>query len=167
MAKFSLELPNDIIKDIQKADKNIDKALGEMTRAGAEVVATRMRENAPNNIKPYVKTSVTYKTPSDGGINTKVYISGYIPFSNPNRKYFSRKGGNGKTYSTDRGVPADFLAKVYEYGRSNAPFPKHPFFRKSFNDMEIESEMYRKAKSFWDGSIPFVVVDNPDVNPFV
>lgn len=134
MAQFKMELPKSLIDEIQTLDKESEEMFGEMTRAGADVVATRMRENAPSNLKSYVKTSRTYKTPSDGGINTKVYVSGYIPFSNPNREYFARRGGNGKMYYETRGVPAEFLANLYEYGRSTAPFPKHPFVRKSFKD---------------------------------
>ena len=34
---FKLELPTEILEDIQKIYKNTDEMLGEMTRAGAEV----------------------------------------------------------------------------------------------------------------------------------
>jgi hypothetical protein len=165
MAKFQMEIPDDLIKEFQRLNKGTDAMLGELTRAGAEAVAINVRENAPQKIKPYVKTSVTYKTPTDGGINTKVYISGYIPFSNPNRKYFSRKGGNGSVYSTDKGVPADFLAKVYEYGRSNAPFPKHQFWRRSWKTRIVELAMEKKARQMFKEDIPFEIIDAQ--NPFV
>ena len=150
MAKFELELPNVIIKGFEKLNKNIDGILGEMTKEGAEYVADNMKANAPSDIKPFVKTSKTYKTPSDGGINTKTYISGYLPFSNPNRSYFERKGGSGKSYRTNKGVPADFLAQLYEYGRSNAPFPKRPFMRKSFRKKEIERVMLNKQNKMFE-----------------
>ena len=147
MAKFQMELPNDLIKDFEKLNKDCDKIFGEMTKAGAEVVEKNMNANAPNEIKGHIKISKTYQTPSDGGINTKVYVSGYIPFSNPNRKFFTRKGGSGKTnYSTSKGVPVDFLAQLYEYGRSTSPFPKHPFMRKSFKKKEIEEAMLKAQK---------------------
>lgn len=146
MAKFQLELPNDIMKDLKKINDNSDKIFGEMTRAGASVVESNMKNNAPKVLKTHIKTSRTYKTPSDGGINTKVYVSGYIPFSDPNRKYFSRSGGSGKTYKTSDGVPADFLGNIYEYGRSTSRFPKHPFMRKSFKKDQIEEAMMKKQK---------------------
>ena len=153
MAKFELELPTDIIKDIQNIYDNSDEIFGEMTRAGAEVVHKNVENNAPENIRNYVKVTKTYKTPTDGGINTKVYINGYIPFSNPNRTTFVRKGGSGKQYATTKGVPADFIAMLYEYGRSTAPFPKHPFLRKSFRKAEIEKAMLDAQRRMTGGKL--------------
>ena len=137
---FKMTLPDELIKEFDKVNKGADKMLGEMTQAGAQAVAENMKNYAPNVLKPFVKLSKVYKTPSDGGINTKAYISGYIPFSDPNRKYFVR--GKGKANET-KGVPADFLAILYEYGRSTSPFPKKPFLRKSFKKKEIEEAMLK------------------------
>lgn len=145
MARFNMELPTEIIKDFEKIHGNTEKIFGEMTRAGAEVVATNVRANAPSGLANYVKLSKTYRTPSDGGINTKVYFSGYMPFRD-GRTTFSRKGGSGKTYTTNKGVPADFVAMVFEYGRSGYPFPKKPFFRKSFRGGQIEAAMLKAQK---------------------
>ena len=153
MARFELELPTDIIKTIDKIYDNSDEIFGEMTRAGAEVVKKNVESNAPDLIRTYAKTTKTYKTPSDDGINTKVYLNGYIPFSSPNRSAFVRKGGNGKNYSTSKGVPVDFLAMLYEYGRSTAPFPKHPFLRKSFKKAEIEKAMLDAQKKATGGTL--------------
>ncbi len=141
MAKFELELPTEVMKDVQFIYDNTENIFGAMTRAGADVVEVNMRNNAPDMIRNFIKKTRTYRTPSDDGINTKVYASGYIPFSDPNRKSFSRKGGNGKTYTSTEGVPVDFLANLYEYGRSTPSFPKHPFLRKSFNKKQIEDAM--------------------------
>lgn len=142
MARFKAEVPVENIRVIREMERNLDKIFGAMTKAGAEVVADSMRANAPSEIAPHVKITRTYKTPSDGGINTKAYVSGYIPFSNSNRKYFSRRGkAGGKVYSTTKGVPVEFLAILYEYGRSTSPFPKKPFLRKSFSKGKIEQAM--------------------------
>lgn len=138
---FKLELPTEIMKDIERVYRNTDEMLGEMTRAGAAVVEANMREGAPDVLKDYVKVTRTYTTPSDGGINTKVIVKGYIPFSDPNREGFTRKGGGGDSYTTDKGVPAEFLANLYEHGRSTAPFPKKPFVRKAFKKKDIEEAM--------------------------
>ena len=146
MAKFNLELPTEIIKEFETVNKNTTEIFGEMTKAGAEVVAENIRNNAPTTISGHVKITKVYRTPTDGGINTKAYVKGYIPFSNPNRKGFTRKGGSGKTYTSTEGVPAEFLANLYEYGRSTAPFPKHPFLRKSFKKKEIEAAMLKAQK---------------------
>ena len=142
---MKFELPTEEIKKFEKLGHETDKILGEMTKAGAAVVQKNMENSAPDVIKGHIKTSKTYKTPSDGGINTKVYISGYIPFSNPNRKAFTRSA-SGRSYSTSKGVPAAFIANLYEYGRSDGTFPKHQFMRKSFKGGEIEEAM-RKVET--------------------
>ena len=150
MAKFKMELPTELIKEMETLNKRSDEIFGEMTQAAAEVVAKNVKTNAPDTIKGNVRISKVYKTPSNGGINTSVYVSGYIPFSNPNRSYFSRTNGRSATvYHTSKGVPAAFIANLYEYGRSTAPFPKHPFLRKSFKKKEIAETMERTRVRFY------------------
>ena len=146
MARWSDELPLDVIRDVEKLEKDVDKMMGEMTKAGADVVVKNVKGSAPPALRQYVKTTVTYKTPSDDGIATKVYIGGYIPFKPP-RTTFTRKGGGG-SYSTTKGIPASFLAILYEYGRSTSPFPKKPFFRKSFKKAQIEKAMSEVEKRY-------------------
>ena len=96
MANFINVLPDDVIKDIQKIYKNSDEIFGSMTQAGARVVEKNIRANAPKGVRNEpklmnkLKVSRTYKTPSDGGINTKtaffygkpsfVYLS-LVPYS--------------------------------------------------------------------------------------
>lgn len=138
MAKFELQLPKDIMNDIKKIYDNADDIFGEMTQAGAEVVESNIRSNVPKGVKSSnmmkcLKTTRVYKT-KDGAINTKVGWYGYF------------KNRNGED------VPADEVAKVFEYGRSNSPFPKHPFMRKSFKKNEIEEAM-RKAQKRASGGI--------------
>ena len=133
MAKFEMELPTEIMKDIQKVYNNSDKIFGEMTKAGAEVVESNIRANVPKSIRnskmmDCLKITKVYKTPSDDGINTKVGFYGY--FVNE----------EGKT------VPAPLVANVFEYGRSNLPFPKQPFMRKSFKKGDIEQAMLKAQK---------------------
>lgn len=150
MAKFGMELPTDIMKDIQKIYNISEEIFGGMTKAGAEVVLNRAIANAPDVLKPYGKLTRVYKTPSDGGINTKVVFTGYIPFKG-NRQFFNSRGGNGKMYSNSKGVPVDFIAILFEYGRSTLPFPKKPFLRKSFNRAEIERAMLEAQKKLSGG----------------
>ena len=133
MAKFELELPTDVIKDFEKITNDVDKIMGEMTQAGAEVAYKNILANMPDGIKNSkmrncLKISKVYKTPSDDGINTKVAFSGY--FENEDGK---------KT-------PAPLVANVFEYGRSGLPFPKHPFVRKSFRKSDIEQAMMKAQK---------------------
>ena len=133
MARFVMELPTDIIKDFQKIYDDYDNIVGEMTRAGAEVVYHNIEANVPEGIRKSkmmgcLKMTQTYKTPSDGGINTKVGFYGY----------FQDEEG--------RKTPAPLVANVFEYGRSGLPFPKRPFMRKSFKKDQIEQAMLKAQK---------------------
>ena len=130
---FNLELPTDIMKDFQKIYNDSDRIFGEMTKAGAEVVEKNIISNVPDGIRKSemmkcLKITKTYKTPSDDGINTKVGFFGYF------------KNENGRL------TPAPLVANVFEYGRSNLPFPKQPFMRKSFKKKEIEDAMLKAQK---------------------
>nr|DAX39472.1 MAG TPA: hypothetical protein [Caudoviricetes sp.] len=122
-----MELPDDLIKTFSSIEKNTDKMLGEMTKAGAEVVVDIVKANLPEGLKDLPSSNITltktYKTPSDDGINTKVVISGY----------FTNK--NGKR------TPAPLVANMFEYGSSKREYPKQPFFRKSFRKAQIEKAM--------------------------
>lgn len=138
MAKFTLELPTDIIKDIEKITKESEHIFGEMTRAGAEVVESLIVTNVPDAIRNSdmmncLKVTKTYKTPSNDGINTKVAFYGY----------FTNKEG--------KKTPAPLVGNVFEYGRSNLPFPKQPFMRKSFKKQEIERAMLETQKRLSGG----------------
>lgn len=138
MARFNLELPDGIMKDIQRLNNNYEAIFGGMTKAGAEVVMSNIIANVPSSIRSSpmmgcLKMTRTYKTPSDDGINTKVAFYGY--FTNE----------NGETQ------PAPLVANVFEYGRSNAPFPKQPFMRKSFRAGQIEKAMMDAQKRLSGG----------------
>lgn len=127
---FKMELPTQVIKDIERIYDNADEIFGEMTRAGAEVVNENIEANLPQSIRnskmmDCLKITKTYKTPTDDGINTKIGFYGY--FENENGKI----------------VPAPLVANVFEYGRSTSSFPKHPFLRKSFKKKEIEDAMLK------------------------
>ena len=138
MAKFKMELPAEIVKQMQSLNDNCEEIFGAMTRAGAEVVNNNIEANVPDGIKKSkmmdcLKTTKTYKTPSDDGINTKVGFYGY--FENEDGKI----------------VPAPLVANVFEYGRSGLPFPKQPFMRKSFKKKEIEEAMLKVQKEMTGG----------------
>lgn len=127
---YEMELPTDIMNDIRKIYDNADEIFGKMTRAGAEVVNKNIEALVPQSIKDSemmkcLKITKTYKTPSDDGINTKIGFYGYF------------KNKDGKI------VPAPLVANVFEYGRSNSPFPKQPFLRKSFKKKQIEDAMLK------------------------
>lgn len=128
MARFNIELPNDIIKQFDSLDKNTTKMLEEMTEAGAKVVHENIKASVPqswyaSNIMKCLKMTRPYKTPSDDGVNVKVAFYGY--FINENKEK----------------IPAPLVANVTEYGRSNSPYPKKPFMRRAFNKGKIEKAM--------------------------
>lgn len=137
MASFKAELPNDIIKQFESIEKNTDKMLEEMTEAGARLVLENIKASVPHTwysseIMRCLKITKTYKTPSDDGVNTKVAFYGY---------FINRNGEK---------IPAPLVANVTEYGRSNSPYPKKPFLRRSFKKSEIEKVM----KAVQDKYIP-------------
>ncbi len=136
MAKFVMQLPTEIIKDLEYINGNSDKIFGEMTKAGADVTIKNIRSNIPksfadSNIMNCLKVTRVYKTPSDQGINTKVGFFGY----------FTNKNGVS--------TPAPLVANVFEYGSSK--FTKRPFFRRSFNKAQIERAMLEAQKRFSKG----------------
>ena len=102
--------------------------LEEMTEAGANVVLSNIKASVPSswyssNIMKCLKVTKTYKTPSDDGVNTKVAFYGYFIDKDNRRK------------------AAPLVANVTEYGRSNSPYPKKPFLRKSFKRAQITKAM--------------------------
>lgn len=145
MAKLKLELPTDLIKQIGTLEKTSEETFGKMSKAGAEVAYKNIKKNMQNSFKnpskmeEGLKITKTYKSPKQGTIGNFVGFYGYIPFSDPKRKYFSRKGAGGTIYKTDKGVPRDFLAQVAEYGTSKVG--KKPFIKKSIKRKEIEQAM--------------------------
>lgn len=135
MAKFKAELPNDLIKQLGRLEKDTEKMLAEMTEAGAEVVLGNIKANVPSswhssNIMKCLKVTKSYKTPSDDGINTKVAFYGYFVNRNGER------------------VPAPLVANVTEYGRRNGKYQKRPFLRKSFKKAQIVKAMEKVQSKY-------------------
>lgn len=136
MAKFVMQLPTEILKDIEYINGNSDKIFGEMTQTGANVTIKNIRSNIPKNfvdsdIMDCLKITRVYKTPTDQGINTKVGFFGY---------FTNKKGVK---------TPAPLVANVFEYGSSK--FTKQPFFRRSFKKAQIEKAMLEAQKRYSKG----------------
>lgn len=133
MARFDAVLPDKVMKEFREVYDNTEEIFGEMVKAGAEVAEKNVLANLPDGIRnsPMMNNLIitkVFKTPTDDGINCKVMFSGY--------------------FENEHGVktPAPLVANVFEYGRSNAPFPKQPFLRKSFNKAQIEAAMMQAQK---------------------
>ena len=138
MAKFTGELPTELIKQFETLELNTEKMLGEMVQVGAEIAEENIKANMPRALyealgSDNIIVSRVYKTPSDDGINCQAMIVGYF------------KNKNGEN------VPAPLVANVFEYGRSNSPYPKQPFFRRSFNKGQIEKAMLRVQEKYIKG----------------
>lgn len=137
MAKFTGELPNDLIKMFETLEINTDALLGEMVQAGAEVAQKNVAAKMPRQLRDgllssgdAIRITRVYRTPSDDGINCQVMIEGY---------FINRR--NVKT-------PAPLVANLFEYGRSNSPYPKQPFFRAAFNKGQIEAAMLKVQEKY-------------------
>lgn len=131
MAEFEEQLPTELMEQFEFLDKNTETMLKEMTREGAKRVLANVKSNVPpsfhgSDIMKCLKLTRSYNTPSDDGVATKVAFYGY--FMNHNGK---------KSYK----VPAPLVCNLFEYGRSNSPYPRHPFMRRSFVSSEIEAAM--------------------------
>lgn len=138
MAKFTANIDESVLKDIQYIDKDFERIFGGMTQAGAEVVYKNVISALPESLRSsgfssHVKLSRVYKTPSDDGINTKVMITGYF------------KNKEGKK------TPAPLVANMFEYGSSKKNYPKQPFFRKSFKKSQIMKAMEDAQKKLSGG----------------
>lgn len=135
MAKVKVELPNEIIQQLEKLNQDTPKMMKTMVKAGAETVLSRIKANAPagmqgSPIMACLGTTKAYEAPSDDSINMKVGFAGY--------------------FTNEDGVrtPAPLVANVFEYGRSGEPFPKQPFLRKSFNKGAITKAMEAVEKQY-------------------
>lgn len=136
MAKVKVELPNEIMQQLEKLNRDTPEMMKSMVEAGAETVLSRIKANAPQGMKrnpqlmACLGTTRPYEAPSDDSINVKVGFAGY--------------------FTNEDGVrtPAPLVANVFEYGRSNSPFPKQPFMRKSFNKGAITKAMEAVEKQY-------------------
>ena len=117
MAKANLEIPRYMIEKMERLEQDTRKMMEEMVEAGANVTYKNMLAKLPEGIKNSemvnnLRVTRVYDTPSDEGINE-----------------------DGKI------TPAPLVANVFEYGRSDSPFPKQPFMRSSFNNNLITKAM--------------------------
>lgn len=130
MARMEVELPTELMKTFEELGDDTQKMLEEMTQEGAKTVLANVKANVPasfhsSGIMRCLKITRPYYTPSDGGRNTKVAFYGYF------------ENEDGKR------TPAPLVCNMFEYGRSNSPYPRHPFMRRSFKRGQIEAAMMK------------------------
>ena len=130
MARMEVELPTELMKTFEELGDDTQKMLEEMTQEGAKTVLANVKANVPasfhsSGIMRCLKITRPYYTPSDGGRNTKVAFYGYF------------ENEDGKR------TPAPLVCNLFEYGRSNSPYPRHQFMRRSFKKGQIEAAMMK------------------------
>jgi hypothetical protein len=134
MARFDVEVGNDLLHQIEKLEGKSDDVFGQMVDAGADVVLRNMRSNmrasfkTTRSLEQGLKKTRVYKTPSDGGVAVKVLFSGY----------------------NDKGVAIPLIASARDRGTKRGE-AKRPFFRKSFNKSAIEGAMRRVEPRLFEG----------------
>ena len=132
MAKFQGEVPNELMKMFEDLETNCENIFGEMCKAGAETVYSKVQNNMEKafadtkTLEKGLKITKVYKTPSDDGINVHIGFYGY--------------NADKKTKKHPNGVPIPLIAMAREYGTSSGE-AKKPFFRKSFKKKDIERAM--------------------------
>lgn len=139
MARFEAELPNDLIKELEKLNYNCEEMATEMTQEAAKVVyeliKTNMRKKfkSTKSLEQGLKITKAYRT-NDGGINTHIAFYGYVKDSKPTKRH-------------PYGTPIPLIAMAREYGTSKGE-AKKPFFRKFFRKKEIEKAMLKVQKKY-------------------
>ncbi len=133
---LTIELPTDVMAEIEKIEGNADDILGGMTQAGAREVESRIRSSVPASfrgsaIMNCLRVTKVYKTPTDDGINTKVAFYGYF------RNHLGKM------------TPAPLVANVFEFGSSKVR--KQPFLRKSFSKSAVQKVMLAEQKRLSGG----------------
>lgn len=143
MARFSGDLENGIIRNMEKMAGGSKAVMRRMVDAGADVALRNMRSNMRSSFKTtrsleqgLGKTRV-YDTPSDDGVAVKVGFRGY-----------SQHRRTGKFKSS--GVPIPLIASARDRGSIRGEKAK-PFFRKSFNKAQITAAMKTIEPQLWEG----------------
>lgn len=166
MAKFEMQAPTEILKQIQTVEHNSLDIFKGMTKAGAEVAAEAMRANATKafrggvgaRIAAKAKVTKPYLTKKNE-ITTKAAFYGYIAKSDGKPFYMSQRGKKSGPYP---GIPVPLLCNLVEFGASSASMPgpfrrywnghKHPIKRPAFsNTSAIEKAMLKAQKELSGG----------------
>ena len=174
MAKFIMQLPDEIYNDFGLLYNNCHELFEDMTRAGAEVVYKNILNNMKyafsdtSELEKHLKITRPYRSMAGKYVNTKVAFYGY--YRKNNKDYINRKKAiDGHIYKTgykgnttkmssgrksaeyiQEGVPVPLIIAAREFGTSQGE-AKKPFVRKAFNNKaEIEAAMMRVERDFFE-----------------
>lgn len=125
MAKFTEELPVELIRQFEELNLGATDMMKKMTEAGAKVIYT--------NVKSNLKKVLNRRT---GDLEKSLIIT--RPYKNSKEEIATKVG----FYGYDRnGIPNPLKAMAREYGTSNGE-AKKPFLRPAFKKKtEIEQAM--------------------------
>ena len=162
MATFKVELPTDIINDVEKIERNAVDIFKGVTKAGAEVAAENMKQRVNHAFKGSVaqkinsrlKITKSYET-RKREIATAARYYGYIPRKDGSTVRIKGKYGYA-------GVPVPLLLALKDEGRSVAyTMPsalrgywtrtKYPITRPAFADGRIEKVMLEAQETLSGG----------------
>lgn len=141
MAKFSSEIPSDLLKQIgDLADGGAEQMIDEMLTESGAYVKDEIRSNAskvfkkPDRVLHGLVMTKVYRTKKDDAKNVKVGFSGYLP-------------GSPKTRRHPKGTPTALVAMAREYGTSRGE-AKRPFLRPAFKKHKITMIMQNVQKKY-------------------
>ena len=141
MAKFSSEIPNDLLKQIgDLADGGAEKMIDEMLIEAGNYVEGEVRSNAsrvfrkPGRVLRGLFRSKVYRTEKDDAKNVKVGFTGYM-------------SGSPRTKRYPKGTPIALVAMAREYGTSRGE-KKRPFVRTAFKKNKITQIMQDVQKKY-------------------
>jgi len=124
MAKFEMELPNEIVKQMEELSIGSTDMMKKMTEAGARVVY--------GNVKSNLSRALDSKT---GDLANSLVLS--KPYKNSKDEIATKVA----FYGYDRnGIPNPLKAMAREFGTSRGE-SKKPFLRPAFKKAEIEQAM--------------------------
>lgn len=135
MAKFTGCTTQELMQQFRKLGVDTEQMFKEMVIAGATVAQDTMTSKMPVKLREALTSenivlSKPYLTPSDGGINCQVMVTGY---------FINRYG---------KKTPAPLVANMFEYGSTSKEYPKASFLRQSFPKKKIEEAMLEVQKKY-------------------
>lgn len=142
MARFEMELPVEIMSELEKRAELSEQMMTEMVTTAAEVVYDEVDKNLARSFKStdtlrrHLKITRVYYKDEDDSINIKIAFYGYDVTKKSSRY--------------PKGVPVPLIALAREYGTRSGE-KKKPFFRKAFRRGRIEDAMMRVQQKYIKG----------------
>ena len=113
MAKVTMKLPDDFLKDLSRLGDKFDSVAPKILEAGGKVILSQMR----TNLASVVGKDTKYESRSTGALENSLGMT--PPLQDRNGEWNIRVGvGDDKD---SKGVPNALKAQLLEYGKSGQP----------------------------------------------